>query len=72
MRVRTGAGGGAFTIQDNIELVLNHGVTVWLDAPFDVMERRIAQDTHRPLARDPVRMKTLFDQRRWLISIASE
>ena len=56
-------GGGAFTIEQNIELVLNHGVTVWLDAPFDVIERRIAQETHRPLARDPVRMKTLFDQR---------
>src|SRR5712691_911442 len=56
-------GGGAFTMEQNIELVLNHGVTVWLDAPFDVIERRIAQETHRPLARDPVRMKTLFDQR---------
>jgi shikimate kinase len=57
-------GGGAFTIEQNIELVLNHGVTVWLDAPFDVIERRIAQETHRPLARDPVRVKELFDQRR--------
>jgi shikimate kinase len=57
-------GGGAFTIEQNVELVLNHGVTVWLDAPLDVIERRIAQETHRPLARDPVRMKELFEQRR--------
>ena len=57
-------GGGAFTIEQNVELVLNHGVTVWLDAPLDVIKRRIAQETHRPLARDPVRMKELFEQRR--------
>jgi shikimate kinase len=57
-------GGGAFTIEQHVELVLNHGVTVWLDAPLDVIKRRIAQETHRPLARDPVRMKELFEQRR--------
>jgi shikimate kinase len=57
-------GGGAFTIEHNIELVLNHGVTVWLDAPFEVIEHRISEETHRPLARDPVRMKELFEQRR--------
>jgi shikimate kinase len=56
-------GGGALTIQENIELVLNHGVTVWLDAPFELMQRRIAEETHRPLARDPVGMKKLFHQR---------
>ena len=63
-------GGGAFTIEQNIELVLNHGVTVWLDAPLDVIERRIAEETHRPLARDPVRMKKLFDQRRASYALA--
>jgi shikimate kinase len=63
-------GGGAFTIEQNIELVLNHGVTVWLDAPFDLIERRIAEETHRPLARDPVHMKNLFDQRRGAYALA--
>jgi shikimate kinase len=63
-------GGGAFTIEENIELVLNHGVTVWLDAPLEVIERRIAEETHRPLARDPVRMKELFDQRRGAYALA--
>ena len=57
-------GGGAFTIEQNVELVLNHGVTVWLDAPLDLIKRRVAQETHRPLARDPVRMQELFEQRR--------
>jgi len=63
-------GGGAFTIEQNIDLVLNHGVTVWLDAPFEAIERRIAEETHRPLARDPVRMKELFDQRRDAYALA--
>jgi shikimate kinase len=63
-------GGGAFTIEENIDLVLNHGVTVWLDAPFDLIERRIAEETHRPLARDPVRVKNLFDLRRGAYALA--
>jgi len=63
-------GGGAFTIEQNIDLALNHGVTVWLDAPLDVIERRIAEETHRPLARDPVGMKKLFDQRRASYALA--
>jgi shikimate kinase len=57
-------GGGAFTIAENVELASNHGVTVWLDCAYDVIERRVASETHRPLARDPARMKKLFDQRR--------
>ena len=63
-------GGGAFTVEENIELVLNHGVTVWLDAPFNLIERRIAEETHRPLARDPVHMKNLFEQRRAAYALA--
>ena len=68
--VRTGQpqvialGGGAFTIQENFELASNHGVTIWLDVPLEVIERRIAAETHRPLARDPVRLKTLYGDRR--------
>ena len=57
-------GGGAFTIQDNFELATNHGVTVWLDAPIEVIERRIAEVTHRPLARDPERLRALYENRR--------
>ena len=63
-------GGGAFTVEENIELVLNHGVTVWLDAPLEVIERRLEEETHRPLARDPVRMKNLFEQRRGAYALA--
>jgi shikimate kinase len=68
--VRTGIpqvialGGGTFTIQENVELATNHGVTIWLDAPLEVIERRIASETHRPLARDPVHLQALYGDRR--------
>jgi shikimate kinase len=47
----------------NFELIANHGVVVWLDAPFDVIEKRVAAESHRPLARDPARLRELFDLR---------
>jgi shikimate kinase len=56
-------GGGALMDDKNFELVLNHGVVIWLDAPFDLIEKRVAAESHRPLARDPSRLRTLFDER---------
>jgi shikimate kinase len=57
-------GGGAFVEDENCELAINNGVTVWIDCPFSMVERRIAGETHRPLARDPEQLKGLFDSRR--------
>ena len=57
-------GGGTFTIQENYELASSGGVTIWLDAPFDVLEARIAKETNRPLARDPVWLRHLYESRR--------
>jgi shikimate kinase len=68
--VRTGRpqvislGGGAFSIGQNFDLATNHGVTIWLDTPYEVIERRVAAETHRPLARDPLRMRHLYESRR--------
>jgi shikimate kinase len=56
-------GGGALMSDKNFELVSNHGVVVWLDAPFDLIERRVAAESHRPLARDPQKLRELFDLR---------
>jgi shikimate kinase len=57
-------GGGAFLSEENFELVSNNGVTVWLDCEFSHIERRIAGEIHRPLARDPAHLRKLFDTRR--------
>jgi shikimate kinase len=57
-------GGGAFLKSENYDLASNHGVTVWLDCPFSTIERRVAEATHRPLARDLGRLQSLFEARR--------
>lgn len=56
-------GGGALMSDKNFELVSNHGVVVWLDTPFELIERRVAAESHRPLARDPQKLRELFDLR---------
>jgi len=57
-------GGGTFQSKDNIDLVTNHGVPIWLDCPLEMVERRIAGQTHRPLARDPEKFRELYEARR--------
>ncbi len=57
-------GGGAFVQPANYELIENHGVSVWLDCPLDVLEARVQCATHRPLARDPKKFAELFEARR--------
>jgi shikimate kinase len=57
-------GGGTFLRDENFELVSNNGVTVWLDCPFSMIERRVSSQTHRPLARDPEQLVALFEARK--------
>ena len=63
-------GGGTFVSPDNYALLENNGVTVWLDAPFELIRRRVAADGSRPLATDPVKFRELFDTRRSLYQLA--
>ncbi len=69
MSVRRGSptvlslGGGAFAREENIEILSDNGVTVWINTGFDVMQERVAQADHRPLARDPKRFRELYEQR---------
>ena len=56
-------GGGALMNDKNFELIMNHGVVVWLDAPFELIEKRVAAESHRPLARDPEKLRALFEIR---------
>ena len=61
-------GGGAFLSEENFQMVSNNGVTVWLDCSFATVERRLAgqhvEYNHRPLARDPEKLRELFALRR--------
>lgn len=57
-------GGGAFLSEENFQLVSNNGVSIWLDCPLLAIEKRLAEANHRPLARDPERLRELFHVRR--------
>lgn len=65
-------GGGTWTIPDNRALISEHGgLTVWLDAPFELCWQRIESESHtRPLARERARARTLYGKRRAIYSQA--
>ena len=66
-------GGGAWTLQQNRDLIAEHGgLTVWIDAPFEVCWQRIAASgTERPLAPNREQAYKLYSQRRALYELAS-
>jgi shikimate kinase len=59
-------GGGAWTLQRNRDLINEHGgITVWLDAPFELCwERILATGGGRPLATDLRQAQQLYAERR--------
>ena len=57
-------GGGCFAQARNLELMTNHGLSLWLDAPLELIRSRVAHSTHRPLARDPDKFEELYHSRR--------
>ena len=64
-------GGGTFAEQANRELLAEHGISVWLDCPFESVKRRIAQQhVVRPLARDPEKFAALYEARRAIYALA--
>jgi shikimate kinase len=65
-------GGGAITRAENRETMLRLGVTVWLDAPFELCWRRICQDAVvRPLAPNETAARQRYDERLPLYKQAS-
>jgi shikimate kinase len=65
-------GGGAITRAENRQLMSQLGITVWLDAPFDLCWRRIGQDaTVRPLAPNEESARARYEQRLPLYQQAS-
>lgn len=57
-------GGGAFVQPKNWDLIENNGVTVWLDCPFEIIRKRLGDDTTRPLAANRNGLAQLFEDRR--------
>jgi len=57
-------GGGSFAQPENFELLAEHGITVWLDCPLDILKARIAGEATRPLASDPEQFERLYLARR--------
>jgi shikimate kinase len=57
-------GGGAITREENRELMSSLGITVWLDAPFELCWRRIQEDgATRPLAPNEASARARYEQR---------
>ncbi len=63
-------GGGAFVDPANRALLTANGISVWLDCPFQTVKCRVAQSSHRPLARDPEQFAALYDARRETYALA--
>lgn len=63
-------GGGAFVQPDNRELLANNGITLWLDCPLPLIQRRLNGDTSRPLAAQTNGLSRLYEDRRPLYSKA--
>jgi shikimate kinase len=57
-------GGGAYVQPANAAALEGCGISIWLDTPMDVIERRVGTTTHRPLAVDPVFFRELYLTRR--------
>jgi shikimate kinase len=64
-------GGGAFTREENVYLIEDHGVSIWLDCPLDVARGRVQENADRPLARDLARFEALYAQRKDLYAKAN-
>lgn len=46
-------GGGAFVNPTSREIILDQGVSIWLDASLDTLWSRVKDKSHRPLLRTP-------------------
>lgn len=57
-------GGGTFCTEENRNLMLRAGITVWIDQPFDrIWERRSELSRERPLMGGEAELRALYEQR---------
>jgi shikimate kinase len=64
-------GGGAVTQAENRELMNQTGITIWLNAPFELCWQRIQKDGNiRPLAPDETTARLRYQERQMLYAEA--
>jgi shikimate kinase len=63
-------GGGAFAQTINRDVIAATGVSIWLDAPFDLLLSRLVGGFNRPLFRNAAQAQKLFNERRPLYALA--
>jgi len=63
-------GGGAFMQKHSRTLALANGRVIWLDAPIWTIVKRVRNDPNRPLAKDPWKLRRLYNKRRPLYAMA--
>ena len=56
-------GGGTLGLWENRDFIRHAGISVWLDAPLDVMMERCGTGQHRPLMAGRGRMEALLEER---------
>ena len=56
-------GGGTLTRWENRDFIQRSGVSVWLDAPLEIMIERARYGARRPLLSTPDRMAALLEER---------
>ena len=67
------ATGGGIVMSSNNWSYLHHGLIVWLDAPVELLYKRLLNDTSRPLLQDPDpqgKLRSLLEQRQPLYAQA--
>ena len=56
-------GGGTFVLEVNRAMIRASGMSIWLDVPFPLIQKRIQNPLSRPMFRSPQDMENLFFQR---------
>jgi shikimate kinase len=56
-------GGGTFTFPQNAAFVRLHGISVFLDAPFELIAERLSGKADRPLFRSLEQARSLYEAR---------
>ena len=55
----------------NTQLLEGHGISIWLDCPFETIAQRISDADSPPLARDAERFHRLYEERRAAYGLAN-